>query len=201
MKTETGTPGAFGGIVMPSPAMRFLTAFVLAVLAAACSQTKDASVDASKATLRLASSAFADGMPIPAKYTCDGENISPPLVWSNTPQSAQSLALIADDPDAPLGTWVHWVVYNIPPALTQLEERIPVAETLPDGAIQGTTSFRQVGYGGPCPPAGKPHHYFFKLYALDSQATLKPGATKDDLLKAMEGHVLATGQLMGTYQK
>jgi Raf kinase inhibitor-like YbhB/YbcL family protein len=186
---------------MPSPAVRLFVAVALAALVAACSQKIDVPADAGKATLRLASSAFADGAPIPAKYTCDGENVSPPLAWSNAPKSTQGLALIADDPDAPLGTWVHWVVYNIPPTLTQLAERIPAAETTSNGAMQGTTSFKRVGYGGPCPPAGKPHHYFFRLYALDSQVTLKPGATKDDLLKAMEGHILATGQLVGTYQK
>jgi len=179
----------------------FCIALALAALVAACSQTKDAPVDSSKATIRLTSSAFADGAPIPAKYTCDGENISPPLAWTNVPKAGKSLALIGDDPDAPLGTWVHWVVYNIPPTLTEFAERIPATETISNGAIQGTTSFKRVGYGGPCPPAGKPHHYFFKLYALDTELTLKPGATKDELLKAMAGHILAEGQLVGTYQK
>jgi Raf kinase inhibitor-like YbhB/YbcL family protein len=144
-------------------------------------------------SIQLSSNAFRDGETIPKKYTCDGEDISPQLGWSSLPQGTQSLALIVDDPDAPSGTWVHWVLYDISPDESDL----------PEGSqglgIEGKTSFREPGYGGPCPPRGMPHRYFFKLYALDKILGLKPGATKSDLEKVMQGHILAQGQLMGTY--
>ena len=152
-------------------------------------------------TIQLTSTAFAEGKPIPAKYTCDGTDVSPPLEWSNVPEGTKSLALISDDPDAPVGTWVHWVIYNIPPDVTELAEGIPKSEVLTNGARQGMTDFKRIGYGGPCPPPGRPHRYFFKLYALDTELDLKPGATKQQLLRPMEGHILAEGQLMGTYQR
>jgi Raf kinase inhibitor-like YbhB/YbcL family protein len=143
--------------------------------------------------IQLSSSAFRDGDTIPKKYTCDGEDISPQLSWSGLPQGTQSLALIVDDPDAPAGTWVHWVLYDISPDVSDLPED---AQGL---GIEGKTSFRDPGYGGPCPPKGKPHRYFFKLYALDKTLGLKPGATKADLEKAMQSHILAQGRIMGTY--
>lgn len=179
----------------------FVVVLVSAVLITACSQQSSAPTRERKLTVRLSSPAFTEGASIPAKYTCDGENISPPLTWSNPPQSTKSLALIGDDPDAPLGTWVHWVVYGISPSVTELAERVPTTEILPNGARQGTTDFKRIGYGGPCPPAGKPHRYFFKLYALDAELALKPGAIKKDLVDAMAGHILAEGQLIGTYQR
>jgi hypothetical protein len=151
--------------------------------------------------IQLTSTAFAEGKPIPAKYTCDGADVSPPLKWSSVPEGTKSLALISDDPDAPVGTWVHWVIYNIPPDATELAEGVPKSETLTNGATQGMTDFKRVGYGGPCPPQGGPHRYFFKLYALDTTLSLKRGATKQELLRTMEGHILAEGQLMGTYQR
>jgi len=151
--------------------------------------------------LQLTSSAFKEGSSIPAKYTCDGADVSPALKWCDTPPHAESFALICDDPDAPMGTWVHWVLYNLPAASTELSENIPATETLPNGAKQGVTDFKRVGYGGPCPPPGKPHRYFFKLYALDAELSLKPRETKKELLKAMHGHVLAEASLMGTYQR
>ncbi len=151
--------------------------------------------------IQITSTAFAEGQPIPQKYTCAGPDVSPPLQWTNAPAGAKSLALIADDPDAPMGTWVHWVIYNLPPATTALAENMPQSPELTDGAKQGINDFRQTGYGGPCPPSGQPHRYFFKVYALDVTLNLKSGATKEELLKAMEGHVLAKGQLMGTYQR
>jgi Raf kinase inhibitor-like YbhB/YbcL family protein len=137
---------------------------------------------------------------IPAKYTCDAENISPPLAWSGVPETAKTLALVADDPDAPRGTWVHWVIYNIPATEKGLAENVPARETIDSGARQGTNDFRKTGYGGPCPPSGT-HRYFFKLYALDTDLNLPPGATKDQLLKAAEGHVVAQGQLVGRYTR
>jgi Raf kinase inhibitor-like YbhB/YbcL family protein len=152
-------------------------------------------------TVQVTSSAFAEGQPIPAKYTCDGGDISPPLKWSSIPQGAKSLALICDDPDAPAGTWVHWVLYDLPATVAELPERVPTTETLSNGGKQGINDFKRVGYGGPCPPRGGPHRYFFKLYALDAELQLKAKATKKELVRAMEGHILAEGQLMGTYKR
>lgn len=149
----------------------------------------------------VTSPAFTQGSPIPSKYTCDGQDISPPLRWSGVPRDSRSLALVADDPDAPRGTWVHWVMYSIPPSVAELPEGVPTVDTTPQGARQGVNDSRKVGYSGPCPPRGGPHRYFFKLYALDMEIDLSPGATKQDLLRAMEGHVIAEGQLMGTYQR
>jgi Raf kinase inhibitor-like YbhB/YbcL family protein len=151
--------------------------------------------------IQITSIAFSEGQPIPQKYTCQGSDISPPLAWTNTPLNTKSFALIADDPDAPVGTWVHWVLYDLPATATGLAENTPKSPQLPDGARQGNNGSHGTGYEGPCPPPGKPHRYFFKLYALDAMLDLKPGLAKKDLLKAMEGHVLAEGQLMGTYQR
>jgi Raf kinase inhibitor-like YbhB/YbcL family protein len=151
-------------------------------------------------SIQLTSSAFSEGQPIPVKYTCDGSDVSPQLKWMNAPANTKSFALICDDPDAPMGTWVHWVLYNLLPTATELAEDTPKTQVLP-GAKQGITDFKRPGYGGPCPPPGKPHRYYFKLYALDTMLELRPGVTKKELLKAMEGHILAEGQLMGTYQR
>jgi hypothetical protein len=151
--------------------------------------------------LQLSSSAFIEGKEIPVEHTCQGKDISPPLKWSGVPAVAKSLVLIADDPDAPMGTWVHWVLFDLPPTTTELAQDTPKSQQLPGGAKQGLNDFKKPGYGGPCPPPGKAHRYFFKLYALDKLLDLKPGATKEDVVKAMEGHVLAEGQLMGTYQR
>lgn len=151
--------------------------------------------------LRITCTAFAEGQPIPDKYTCAGPDVSPPLAWSGAPAGTKNFALIADDPDAPMGTWVHWVIYNLPPTATALAENTPPAKEFPDGAKQGVNDFGKIGYGGPCPPPGKPHHYHFKIYALDTTLALKPGATKKELLKAMDGRVLAQGELIGTYQR
>lgn len=150
--------------------------------------------------LELSSPAFKDGEAIPAKYSCDGEDISPDLNWENLPAGTESLALIMDDPDAPGGTWVHWVVYDIPPETTGFPEKISATGELPNGGKQGNNSWKRFGYGGPCPPRGT-HRYFFKLYALDSILGLESGITKGRLLRAMEGHVLDQGQLMGTFSR
>jgi Raf kinase inhibitor-like YbhB/YbcL family protein len=146
----------------------------------------------------LTSPAFANGEAIPPQYTCDGRDISPPLQWSEPPPATGGLALIADDPDAPVGTWVHWVVYDLPPDLRSLPEAVPAGADLPQGGRHGQNSWKRTDYGGPCPPGGT-HRYFFKLYALDSRLDLDAGATKAQLLKAMQGHVLAQAELMGTY--
>ncbi|HWV98253.1 MAG TPA: YbhB/YbcL family Raf kinase inhibitor-like protein [Candidatus Acidoferrum sp.] len=151
--------------------------------------------------MRLASTAFNEGGPIPARFTCDGSDASPALKWSGLPSEAKSLVLIADDPDAPVGTWVHWVLYDLPISASELPEDAPKSQYLPGGAKQGLNDFKRLGYGGPCPPAGKPHRYFFKLYALDTLLDLKPGATKKEVERAMEEHILAQGKLMGTYKR
>jgi len=145
-------------------------------------------------------SAFAAGELIPRKYTCDGEDISPPLQWSDPPQDAQTFALIADDPDAPIGTWVHWVLYNLPTETRALPEAVPPDADLPNGSRHGKNSWEQLGYGGPCPPSGT-HRYFFRLYALDAVLELPAAASKEQLLQAMEGHILAQTELMGLYSR
>ena len=153
-----------------------------------------------KAEIRLMSAAFKEGQAIPRPYTCDGVNVSPPLEWSGVPQSAKTLAIICDDPDAPAGTWVHWVLYNLPADKIGMIENTPATEKLAGGGMQGTNDFKKIGYGGPCPP-GDTHRYFFKIYALDSELPLQPGVTKAELLKAMEVHIVAQGQLTGTYSR
>jgi hypothetical protein len=150
-------------------------------------------------SLKLTSTAFQPGGTIPKKFTCDGPDVSPALAWSDAPAGTMSFALIMDDPDAPVGTWVHWVLYDLPAGTHELAEGVAKQEELPDGARQGRNDFRRIGYGGPCPPPGPAHRYFFKLYALDQKLGLKAGATKADVEKAMKGHVLAQGELMGRY--
>ena len=149
----------------------------------------------------LTSDAFAQGEAIPMKYACDGDNVSPPLAWSDIPASARSLALIVDDPDAPSKTWVHWVIYAIAPASDGLPEAVPATEETADGARQSVNDFRKIGYGGPCPPKGSTHQYFFRLSALDAEPSLPPGATKQQTLDAMEGHIVARAELIGTYSR
>lgn len=150
--------------------------------------------------MKLTSSAFVEGGMIPRKYTCDGEDISPPLAWSDMPAGTQSLALICDDPDAPVGVWVHWVVFNLPPTLASLTEGIRAEKQLPGGGLQGTNSWKRIGYGGPCPPGGT-HRYYFKLYALDTVLSLGNQATARDVMAAIKGHVLAEAQTMGRYKR
>jgi Raf kinase inhibitor-like YbhB/YbcL family protein len=150
--------------------------------------------------MEIKSPVFEQGEIIPKMYTCDGADVSPPLEWSSAPEGTKSFALICDDPDAPVGTWVHWVVYDLPGSTTKLPENIPPERTLADGGKQGITDFRRIGYGGPCPPSGT-HRYFFKLYALDTTVDLDPGATKDQLLKAIQEHILSEAQLMGKYRR
>jgi len=150
--------------------------------------------------IKVTSPAFDNEGMIPSKYTCDGDDVSPPLSWEGIPEGTKSIALISDDPDAPVGTWVHWVMYNIPADIQELPEGVPPDEVLENGAIQGITDFRKIGYGGPCPPSGT-HRYYFKLYALDTELDLKPGGTKAELFKAMKDHILAEGQLMGKYKR
>ncbi len=157
----------------------------------------------SGANWTLSSPAFTQGAAIPPQYTCSGANLSPELAWTDPPAGTKSLALIVDDPDAPAGTWVHWVLYNLPPETRGLPEGASQAsepaKALPPGSIQGPTSFNRPGYGGPCPPSGQ-HRYFFHLYAADIALT-QPDLNKAGLLKALEGHTLGSAELMGVYKK
>lgn len=150
--------------------------------------------------ITVVSPAFEDMTTIPSTYTCDGADISPPLAWEGIPKEAQSIVLICDDPDAPAGTWVHWVCYDIPPSAGGLNENIPAADALPSGGKQGISDFGRIGYGGPCPPSGT-HRYFFKVYALDTTFNLPAGQTKKQIEKAMRGHVIASGELVGVYAR
>ena len=150
-------------------------------------------------SIELTSTAFQPGATIPKPYTGDGKDVSPPLQWGDPPANTKSFALICDDPDAPGGTWVHWVLFNLPAEARELAEGVPPRESLENGARQGKNDFGKIGYGGPAPPRGKPHRYFFKLYALDEAVDLPPGATRAQLMDAMKGHILAQGQLVGNY--
>lgn len=150
--------------------------------------------------MRILSTAFSEGASIPVKYTCDGKDISIPLQWQDIPVGAKSLALIMDDPDAPMGTWVHWVVYNIAAGPGELAEGLPADPILPSGAIQGRNTSGEIGYGGPCPP-DREHRYFFKLYALDCVLENGPGLTKAALLEAIQGHILEECQTFGVYDR
>ena len=151
--------------------------------------------------LELTSTAFQEGATIPQPYTGDGRNISPPLKWGDPPAGTRSLALICEDPDAPRGTFTHWLVFNLPAESRELSEGVPATATLPNGTVQGTNDFGKVGYGGPKPPPGKPHRYIFTLYALDRSLDVSPGAAKAELLAAMKGHVLGEARLLGTYAR
>jgi Raf kinase inhibitor-like YbhB/YbcL family protein len=150
-------------------------------------------------TIALTSTAFKEGETIPKNHTADGANVSPPLQWGDPPAGTQAFALIADDPDAPRGTWVHWVLFDLPPGERGLAEGVSPSGSLPGGTRQGKNDFGKPGYGGPSPPPGKPHRYFFKLYALDRPLALAEGATKAQVEAAMKGHVLAEARLMGKY--
>jgi Raf kinase inhibitor-like YbhB/YbcL family protein len=183
-----------------------IIALIFLVTGSACTQARKSSPDATPATspskvdsFAITSTAFKEGARIPRQYTCDGVNVSPPLEWIGVPKTARTLAIIADDPDAPSGTWVHWVLYNIPADNIGFVENLPSTQEIKGGGFQGKNDFKQIGYGGPCPPSGT-HRYFFKLYALDSDLPLKDGATKSDVETAMSGHIVGQAQLMGTYR-
>ena len=169
-----------------------MLAAIFAALGAAAAAEKPARME-------LKSPAFQNGGEIPRKHTCDGGDISPALAWTDVPSRAKTFALIADDPDAPGGTWVHWVIYDLPATGKEMPEAIAAEDTLPGGAKQGVNDFRKAGYGGPCPPPGRPHRYFFRLYALDMATNLKPRATKQQLLDAIKGHIVAEAELVGKY--
>ena len=149
------------------------------------------------ATLDITSTAFTAQGTIPREFTCDADDTSPPLIWSGAPANTKAFAIVMDDPDAPVGTWVHWVAYNLPPDMTAMPAG--GSKTLPPGSLDGKNSWGRTGYGGPCPPRGKPHRYSFRVYALDAAVELAAGASKHDLEKAMKPHVLAAGELVGLY--
>ena len=179
-----------------------LLVLVLSGCASAGPSTEDVIGDGGETpTLDLSSPAFSDGEMIPEVYTCDGEDISPPLEWSGVPADTDSLALVMEDPDAPGRTWVHWVIYNIPPSSSVLPEGVPTGASIENGTQQGKNGWSKNAYGGPCPPSGT-HRYVFYLYALDVTPNLEPAeTTKAELLEAVEGHVLAWGRLMGQYTR
>jgi Raf kinase inhibitor-like YbhB/YbcL family protein len=156
---------------------------------------------AKEETMHLSSTDFKDGSQIPAKYTCTGAGISPQLAWTAPPARTASFALIVTDPDAPRGTWVHWVLYNLPAGTRSLPEGLPALGHLPDGALQGRNDFGEIGYGGPCPPPGSPHHYVFTLYALDAKLNLPVGEKRAQVEAVMQGHILASGRLVGLFQR
>jgi Raf kinase inhibitor-like YbhB/YbcL family protein len=157
--------------------------------------------DSPTSRLVLSTPAFRDGEPVPPKHTCEGEDLSPSLTWTGVPVDTRGFALICDDPDAPRGTWVHWLIWDLPSDAVELGEGVPPNPELPSGARQGLNDSGEIGYGGPCPPPGKPHRYFFRLFALDSKLNLPPGAGRSELEQAMEGHVLGEGTVMGTYER
>jgi hypothetical protein len=150
--------------------------------------------------ITITSTAFTEGGMIPRDYTCDGRDISPPMAWTGVPEGTKSLALICDDPDAPVGTWVHWVLFNLPATANGLPQSMPPDKVLENGGRHGINDFRKFGYGGPCPPGGT-HRYYFKIYALDTELVQEPGLTKAALLKAMKGHILAEGKLTDKYRR
>ena len=161
------------------------------------------SKEGAKMDFVLSTPAFSNGAAIPVKHTCDGTDRSPELHWTQPPAGTKSLALIVDDPDAPVGDWVHWVLYDVPASVRSLQEEMATSGRLesPAGARQGRNDFGKLGWGGPCPPPGKPHRYFFRLYALDRVLDLEPGATKAGVERSMKGHVLAEAELYGTYAR
>lgn len=178
----------------------FLSACAPSVTATPESGISDPLAMEAAMTIELTSPAFAQGGSIPERYSCKGEDVSPALAWDEPPAGTQSFALIVDDPDAPVGTWDHWVLFNIPASARGLPESFPSDATLPDGSMSGNNSWGRTGYGGPCPPSGT-HRYFFKLYALDETLAINAGADKGELEKAMVGHILAQGELMGVFTK
>jgi len=173
---------------------------VISMIVAAC-ESREQPPGEAKMMLDLSSLAFREGSKIPAKYSCQGEDVSPALHWGEPPQGTRSFALIMDDPDAPGGVFTHWVLLNVPLDTRDLPEAVPAQAQLPDRSLQGKNDFGRTGYGGPCPPPGSAHRYRFTLYALDRMLDLKTGVTKKQLLDAMRGHILVQGQLTGTYQR
>ena len=174
---------------------------LMALLLVACGPEAPVAPKEVEMALYVSSTAFQEGESIPAQYSCQGQDISPPLAWSEPPSGTRSFALIVYDPDAPVGVFTHWVLFNLPADSRELPEAVPTKPQLANGASQGKNDFDKIGYRGPCPPPGSPHRYRFTLYALDQALDLKSGATRKQVLEVMSGHVLAQGQLTGTYQR
>ena len=170
------------------------------LLCSSCSNDVQPSTKGDVTKIEVTSTAFEDGQPIPDKYTSHGDDVSPPLQWSGASQQTKSLVLICEDPDAPSGTFTHWLVYNLPPTTTSLDENVPKGQSMVYGFLQGKNGFGNVGYNGPNPPAGKVHHYFYKVYALDIILLLSAGGDRSDLVSAMNGHIIGEGELIGTFE-
>jgi hypothetical protein len=171
----------------------------VACVGAAFAENADGDMEGGRGQMLIQSSAFNEGETIPRKHTCDAEDISPQISWSGVPEGTKSLLLICDDPDAPMGTWAHWVLFGISPDVNELPEGVNAGDAAPGGPTEGRNDFGRLGYGGPCPPAGPAHRYVFKLYAVDDEPVLAAGATKTEALRAIEGHIVAEGRLMGRY--
>jgi len=178
-----------------------VTLGLVALLLIACGPEAPIAPEEGEMSLSVSSSVFQEGNPIPTKYSCEGQDVSPQLAWDGSPAGTQSFAMIVDDPDAPVGVFTHWVLFNLPTGSHELPEAIPVQSPLTSGALQGKNDFGKIGYGGPCPPPGSPHRYQFTVYALDGKLDLPTGASKEQVLEAMSGHILAQGTLTGIYQR
>jgi len=174
---------------------------IIAVGTVSCTSTEPTLPEEGEMTLSLSSSVFQNGDSIPTKYTCDGQDVSPPLTWGEPPSGTQSFALITDDPDATGGVFTHWLLFNLPAGSRELAEAVPPQNELPNGALQGKNGFGEIGYGGPCPHSRSAHHYRFTLYVLDQLLDLKAGASRKQVTDAITGHILVWGQLIGMYQR
>ena len=205
VKNQTGRPRMRGegrrrcGALVPLLGFGCFAAHVLAAASLALGSPPARAAQPPSGGLELKTAAFPPGGAIPKQFTCDGADVSPALSWTEPPPRTQSFVLIVDDPDAPAGTWVHWVVYNLPASARQIPEHAQSDDMVQGGGLHGVNDFHRTGYGGPCPPPGKPHRYFFRLYALDIELAVKPEASRKDVDQAMRGHVLAHAELMGTY--
>jgi Raf kinase inhibitor-like YbhB/YbcL family protein len=190
-------------VLKPARALLFIAATVIILCCILALRSRAFAIKAGgrSMSLTISSSAFTNGGTIAKKFTCDGADVSPPLTWTDPPAGTKAFALLVDDPDAPVGNWNHWVIWNLPANLRSLPEGVSKTTHLPDGSEQGQNDFHKPGYNGPCPPAGKPHRYFFKLFALDTKVSLKSEAGKPELEAAMKGHTQATAELMGTYKR
>lgn len=179
----------------------FITALGLASVVSMRHAFASSSTQPPPGSFTISSPSFSNGGDIAKKFTCDGADVSPQLIWTDPPAGTKSFALLTDDPDAPMGNWNHWAAWNLPSTLRGLPEGVPKDARLPDGSVQGKNQFPKTGYNGPCPPRGKPHRYYFKLFALDTTLDLKPGAGKKELESAMKGHILAQAEWMGRYHR
>ncbi len=179
--------------------LRFAPLLVVAALLSAWTATEVRLKAQPRVDWKVSTTAFAPGGTIPKRFTCEGQDISPPLSWTSPPPGTQSLVLMILDPDAPSGTWTHWLIYNLPPTLRQLPENVPKHARLANGAAQGRNDFGRLGFGGPCPPPGKPHHYHFRLFALNTRLSLAPGATRPQVEQAIRGHIIAQAELVARF--